>query len=467
MVHSKIPERFPLLLTFLVVCGAGCQADPPQPKPGQLPGATTGRYVSVATCNLPDQYSRLPADKRKQLLQDPKWATGQPDGWSVDSQFCSPLWATFTNGVTLPCVSKADCEKRNLQIKEYLDSNKAKDNVRPNLVVQMNKLGGLLNVDVSSDGVNYGFLGFIAQRADRAYAGASVDIDCFAKLSSTLCYKPTEKDAAGCGYCDPARGTSSWTIPAGRCKIDGKCYNAGDRHPGQCAECVPSTSSTSWTVKGNSCLIDGQCRAANARDSINLGLCDPSKSKTSWTIPDGKCKINGVSYQQNDQLPGDKSCAKCLPSVSKTRWTLSGSDDCTKAGGCCVIEGACLKAGGADSTGCRSCVPSKNKYAWTVNPGRCLIDGFCQVQGSKDPSGCGYCAPALNTTSWTVARVADPKQQPCLLESGINAFFYVDRCVTTTRAKEFSYIKLTQHQKKPGYARINAIEALTFAERAQ
>ncbi len=163
----------------------GCQAEPPGYRDGQLPSGSTGAYLSIATCNLPPGTS-------PQYKQNPNHAIAAPDGLVVDTQFCFPLWATFTDGAVVPCVSTPapndndECDQREAAVKQYVDpkNKKAIDNVKPNLRVHLKTLTGMINVDVSADGKSYGFLGFIDKDNERSLAPANTDFDCFAKLTT-------------------------------------------------------------------------------------------------------------------------------------------------------------------------------------------------------------------------------------------------------------------------------------------
>ena len=171
---------------MLAVLWAGCTATPPVHRDGQIPGGSSGPYVSVAVCYLPAPYDKDPTT----YSQVPLNAVGAVDGRVVDTQFCSPLAATFTDGLLVACVATDnpndtdECDIRTNNIKQYVASKKTIDNVKPNLRVHLTSLSGLINVDVSSDGKSFGFLGFIVNDNEKMYAPANTDSDCFAKLTS-------------------------------------------------------------------------------------------------------------------------------------------------------------------------------------------------------------------------------------------------------------------------------------------
>ena len=180
---------FKLRTTSAVALAAllcGCGATPPDHRDGQISGGSTGGYASVATCYLPPPFDSNPA----QYKQNPNHAIAAPDTHVVDTQFCSPLWATFTDGVAVTCVATDapndadECVLRERAVKQYTDSQKAIDNVKPNIRLHLKSLSGLLNVDVSADGKTYSFLGFVVKDNEKMFAPANTDSDCFAKVTT-------------------------------------------------------------------------------------------------------------------------------------------------------------------------------------------------------------------------------------------------------------------------------------------
>ena len=171
---------------MLAVLLCGCGATPPEGRDGQFPPISTGATASVATCYLPPPYDTNPA----QYKQNANNFVGAADGLVVDTQFCSPLWATFTDGAVVTCVATDDpgdtdeCVLRERAVKKYVDSKKAVDNVKPNLRVHLKALSGVINVDVSADGKSYGFLGFIVKDNEKMFVPANTDTDCIARLTT-------------------------------------------------------------------------------------------------------------------------------------------------------------------------------------------------------------------------------------------------------------------------------------------
>lgn len=184
------------MLSTLALLG-GCTATPPGHPDGAPSVVTPERYPSVATC------SYTPAcdlDKPACLkLSQADHVVGAPDNKSIDTQFCSHVITTFTEGSLVTCrehpnpaVKNDECDVRAKLVAEYVKSvedNKKSggkvpvvDRVPPNLRIHLLQLEGLVAVEVSADGVSYGFLGYLKRPQDNYAKLKDVKPDCFARL---------------------------------------------------------------------------------------------------------------------------------------------------------------------------------------------------------------------------------------------------------------------------------------------
>ena len=233
--------------------------------------------------------------------------------------------------------------------------------------------------------------------------------------------------------CDGKGGCLAHLLQAGFCVIDGACRKKGEMHPaGQCSGCDPAQSKHQWSTMANTCAIDGKCHAHGAKDTNGCATCDTKKSKTGWTVSPGFCLIGGLCHKDGiknkadtcltcqskknptgwskalsvctiggkcqskwDKHPG--GCGVCDPAVSTTKWVVSGP-------GFCLIQDNCWVTGAPDNTGCKSCQPTKDPYAWTQVGTMCWIGNQCYVAGAKHPQGCAACDPLVSNTKWTASK---------------------------------------------------------------
>ncbi|MCB9558539.1 MAG: hypothetical protein H6707_20650 [Deltaproteobacteria bacterium] len=155
-------------------------------------------------------------------------------------------------------------------------------------------------------------------------------------LINGTCYAAGDKDADGCGICDPTQSVSGWTAISLHCKIDGKCYAPGDKNTDGCSTCDPTASTSAWTPLANHCLIDGQCYKDGDKDTSTCGECDSSASTSAWTVK----------------------------------------------GDVCLVGGNCFKAGEKDTTGCAICDTAKSKNKLSSVPGPLCVDWVRPLKSS-------------------------------------------------------------------------------------
>lgn len=214
----------------------------------------------------------------------------------------------------------------------------------------------------------------------------------------------------GKGKCDhiPKSDTCALSVPkaaGGGSEI--KCFNAGDRRPDDpCQACDPAKGSTRWSLKeggscddGNACTKNDVCSASGCKgegftcnDSLKCtdDVCD-GKGGCKNTLQAGFCNINKTCYA--DQARSATGCGRCEVSVSTTAFTPLKD--------LCQIGSACYAPGDKDTSGCGVCDPKKNGSGWSIAPSACAIAGQCLASGAKDATGCGVCDPTRSQTAFS------------------------------------------------------------------
>ena len=183
-------------------------------------------------------------------------------------------------------------------------------------------------------------------------------------LIGLKCYKAGESPAGNdCQICNPTKNTSVWdlsaegspcasdklscttdvckkgkcthTLKSKQCLISGKCYVQGEKNPASgCQVCNSNLSTSKWITESDNmpCTGDG---LACTKDFCLKGKCTHPVSTG--------CLINKACVADGQASPTD-TCKLCVPSGSKTAYTLARGAPCTQAGGkggMCVAANTC------------------------------------------------------------------------------------------------------------------------------
>jgi len=231
-------------------------------------------------------------------------------------------------------------------------------------------------------------------------------------------------------FCDEDLDSCDASVDFG-CVIGGRCLGEGVvDETNACRACNHEEDAVAWSARvgvscddgrwctlGEVCNADARCGSGSARDcddsvACTRDSCDEAADRCESTVSAG-CLIDATCLPAGAENPANQ-CERCLPRVSRTRWSLEVGARCDdglfcQTGETCRADGRCTAESSRscdDGVPCTMdrCNEGADRCDSALSGGYCLIAGSCLAEGARRPGAqCEVCNPGGSPLSWSVS----------------------------------------------------------------